>query len=143
MSYVAISRAVSARLLTEPGITALAGQRIRPDGIDQGEAFPAITYVRRTAGYIPGINGGDEFPSPQFEITCWAEGRDESESLADAVLSALEDDGVSTWSPSSGDVTVTAATFLDSRWVAADDPDGGDKMIYGVAMVFEFQFQRV
>lgn len=141
-NYAGISRAVSAKLLSVASVTAIVGQRVRPDLLDQGEAYPGITFRLVDAGYSPGITGSDTLPSPQFEVACWARDRDESVSLADVVIAALEDEGPDTWSPSTGDVTVTAATFLNSQWVLAEDVDGGNKPICGVMLTFEFQFRN-
>ena len=110
-NYAGISRAVAARLLSEATITAIVGQRVRPDLLDQDEPYPGITFRMADAGYSPGITGSDELPSPQFEIVCWARDRDASVELADVVLAAIEDDGPDTWSPTCGPCMAMAKDF--------------------------------
>lgn len=139
-NYAGISRAVSARLLADSAITAITGQRIRPDMLDQGEQFPGITYRLVAVGADPPIDGDDDFPAPQFEIACWANDRDTSCRLADAVIDALGDEGPDTWSPSTGDVSVAAATLLEGRWLIAEDVDGGNKPDYAFVLTFEIRF---
>lgn len=141
-NFTSIRRAVAAKLLSVPAVYAIAGARIRPLVLNQDDAFPAITFVLTQAGYEPGIDGYDELPSPQFEITCWALIHDDAAELADLVAAALEDEGESTWSPSSGNVTVTASTLLNMRDVMAENVEGGDKPVFGVALTFQFQFRQ-
>jgi hypothetical protein len=141
-SYVAIRRAVAAKLLSVPAITSVVGQRVRPWSLAQDDTFPAISFRMTSAGYEPGISGSDELPSPQFQIVCWARVGDDAAELADVVIDALEDEGPDTWSPSSGDVAVTAATLLESNDVSEEDFSGGDKPVFGVVLTFEFQFRN-
>lgn len=141
-NFAGICRAVSARLLAESAVTAIVGQRVRPDLLDQGEQFPGITFRLVAVGADPSIDGDDDFPAPQFEIACWANDRDTSCRLADAVIDALGNEGLDTWSPSSGDVSVAAATLLDGRWLIAEDVDGGNKPAYAFVLTFEFRFDN-
>lgn len=130
-----IEEALAAKLVTSVG--ASCGNRIRPDVLAQPDTFPAIVYRQTSAGQDAPLSGRDDFPAPEFEITCWDRTRRGATTLARAVKAALEDVGKATWSYTGGSVVVHAVTLLESETIYDDESQGSDKPIYGTAQTYE------
>lgn len=133
-----IRQALADFLLSKTAITDVVGQRVRPVFIAQSDTFPAIVYRRISAGHNPGIEGGDDTPSPQFQVTSWAETYGGAVSLNEIVRGQLENEGEATWP---GDVEVLSVTYIDEQDTFDENTEGGDKPLYGVQAVYEIMYR--
>lgn len=133
-----IRQALADFLLSKTAITNIVGQRIRPVFVTQADTFPAIAFRRLTSGHEPGIDGGDDTPSPRFEIVSWALTYAGAVTLSEAVRGVLENEGPTTWP---GGVDVLEVTYLDEQDTFADNTEGGDKPIYGVQTTYEIMYR--
>lgn len=136
-----IRQALAGYLLSKATITNIVGTRVRPVVLAQDDVFPCITYRRVSAGHDPGISGGDNLPSPRFEIVCWAETYSGAVALNEVVRAVLEDEGQDTWTTSdSVAVLIEAVTYLDEQDTFADNTEGGGKPIFGVQSTYEIMY---
>jgi Protein of unknown function (DUF3168) len=98
-------------------LTALVGDRIAQNAIDQGEAVPYVVY---TSQHRPdyGLNNNILANNVQLRIECWAGSAEAADDIADAVRAALLADGVVCTSRVTGHDADTAldATILVADW---------------------------
>lgn len=99
------------------GVTALVGDRIAQNAIDQGQDAPYIVYTsQHTPEY--GLSNAVLANNVQFRIECWAGTAAEADEIADAVRAALLADGVVCTSRVTGHSPETQldATILVADW---------------------------
>lgn len=83
-----LEQALYNHLSTNPGLVAVAGDRIYPLKRPQGCTYPLVTFFRvsgprqRTFGASTG--------KPRFQVTCWAKSYAETKAVADAVIAAMD-----------------------------------------------------
>jgi hypothetical protein len=72
------------------GVTTLVSDRIYPDNLPQGKSLPAAIYARAKTDPVYTIhNSTPVIEETDFEIWCFAQSRQDAESLGDAVKTAL------------------------------------------------------
>lgn len=78
-----------ALLISTAGVTALVGQRIAADRIEQGAARPFIVFTRTGTERERTLDGGVAATRVALLVQCWADTRVQAEQVADAVETAL------------------------------------------------------
>ena len=87
-----LNNAIYEYLLADAGVSALAGTRIRPDVLDDGEAMPAILFYRISGIHQNTIAGTfGEIAETRVTIDCFAETRKKANEVAEAVRLAMID----------------------------------------------------
>ncbi len=117
-----------ALLASDAGIAALAGDRIRPLCLAQGEAYPAITYQRIAGSPRSTLDGATVRLRSVVQVTCWAESYLEAHALADAVRACVTD-----YRGAWGAVEVLRIEPPDERDTEPVE-GGGAPVVYGVAL---------
>jgi len=79
-----------ALLLASPAVTALVGNRIAADRIEQGAARPFVIYTRSATDRTRTLAGGLVSARATFDVQCWADTRLAAEAVAEAVTGAIE-----------------------------------------------------
>jgi hypothetical protein len=89
------------QLLAHAPLAALIGARLAPDKVAPGAARPYVVYVvKREPTYL--LDGTLAVTQYSFSFQCWADTREEAETLADvleaamALTTAVETDGLQT-----------------------------------------------
>lgn len=77
-------------LAADPGVIALAGDRIYPDLIPDGKVTPYIGYERVSTEPIATIHGTVLATDVGLVVACWADTRVQAEQLADSVALAMQ-----------------------------------------------------
>lgn len=94
-------------------VTALVGDRIKPDFVDVGDALPAISISRANTEPVTSIHGGAPLGAiTTLEIWCMASTRAAAEDLADKVVTALSTFDVVNRTPEVDSEAVVYATVL-------------------------------
>ena len=115
-------------LAAAPAIAALAGDRISPLRLAQGETYPAITYQRISGVPRSTLDGATGRLRSVVQLTCWAEDYLAAKSLAAAVRSSVTDFR-GTW----GDVPILRCEPPGERDIEpAEGP--GAPALFGVAL---------
>lgn len=87
---MSIKQSVLAYLLTKTGVTSLVVDRIYTGLRPQGEALPAITIHKISAGPEHDLDGAAGNANPRIQIDCWAGTDLEADALAEAVRNAMD-----------------------------------------------------
>lgn len=114
-----IEVALNTVLRTNPGVSALAGDRIYPLTLPQNAAYPAITYQRMAGSRIHSHQGASGLAMPTFLVSCWGSSYLQAKQVAVKVVQAFAR------APGQvGDVMIQAA-FAEE---AADAYEAGPKV---------------
>jgi hypothetical protein len=111
------------KLVGDPGVYAIVGDRIFPIKLPQGTTVPAITY--QLIDDPPASQAYGEksaMPYPRYAINCWAADPDKAVELKEAVKLALECQ-LGWWEGSAGRRRVWDSRYLGQREL--DQPEAG------------------
>jgi len=86
---VSAETALRALLIAAVPVTALVGQRIASDRIEQGAVRPFVVFSRTESAPLLGIDGTVYKTLVSIDIQCWADTRLDAEAVADAVTAAI------------------------------------------------------
>lgn len=78
-----------ALLVATSAVTALVGQRIAADRIEQGAARPFVVFTRTGSAPLTGIDGTVYKTLVSLDVQCWADTRLNAEAVADAASAAI------------------------------------------------------
>ena len=78
-----------ALLLAATAVTALIGNRIASDRIEQGTARPFVMFTRTATTPYVTIDGQVLASQAQLEIQCWADSRAQADAVGEAVTAAI------------------------------------------------------
>ncbi|MGE4297037.1 MAG: DUF3168 domain-containing protein [Desulfovibrionaceae bacterium] len=81
---------ITAVLLHDATVAALAGTRVHPAPLPRGCALPAISYARISGGQVYSLAGYSGLENPRIQVDCWAETYDAAKALATAVRAAMD-----------------------------------------------------
>lgn len=76
-------------LLAAPAITALVGQRVAVDRMEEGAPFPFIVFARSSSEMQYAIDGALHGTMVVLEVQCWADNVLAAGALADAVANVM------------------------------------------------------
>lgn len=79
-----------ALLVATGAITALVGQRIAADRIEQAAARPFVVFTRTATDRARGLDGTLHGVKTTFELQAWADTRTAADAVGDAVEAAIE-----------------------------------------------------
>lgn len=82
--------AVLALLQASPDLVALVGGRIFPDQMDDPPVYPSVTFQKVGGGAARGAVSNPGLMRAVFQVSTWAESRDETEQIAPLVRRALD-----------------------------------------------------
>lgn len=106
-------------LLASPAVTALVGNRIAADRIEQTSARPFVVYTRSDTERTTTLDGTLIDVRATFGVQCWADTRLAAQAVADAVTAAIEAAQQATPSQVSaydGDLDLEAAILSVDWW---------------------------
>ena len=84
-----MEEAIIARLLADPGVTAIVGTRVHPGSVPQGTALPAIVFNRVDGAPLYSDDGEAGLETERVQIDCWSDSYSEAKRLARAVRASL------------------------------------------------------
>lgn len=108
-----------ALLLAAAPVTALVGQRIAADRIEQGAARPFIVFTRTATERTRTLDGVVRAVQVTLELQCWADTRASAEAVAEAAQTAIEAAYQTVANRSAGydaDLDLEAALLTVSWW---------------------------
>lgn len=71
------------------GVTALVADRLYPDAMPEGCAYPAVVFSRTGTEPIPSISGQNFGGTVTLSIGCWAKTRTDVDAVALAISTAV------------------------------------------------------
>ena len=89
MSLADVRKAIYSRLTDDAAIIAVAGSRVYPVRLKQGEKRASIVYQRISAVGDMTMQGPVSLAQTRFQIDCWSDSADEATSLANLVKESL------------------------------------------------------
>lgn len=130
-----------ALLADDAAVSALVGERIRPHVAPQTDAFPLVTYRRKSAKHEHHMHGASGLCIAEVEITAYAKSYAEVIALREAIRRRIDGfRGIVTITPD--DVTIRKC-FLDSDSESyLESEDANQFGIYGVAMIFSVAYEE-
>ncbi|QJE03046.1 DUF3168 domain-containing protein [Massilia forsythiae] len=111
--------AVLALLQAAPGLTALVGDRIYPEVLDDPPVFPAVTFQQMGGAGARGAVKNPGLMRASFQVSTWAESRAEAVLIVAQVRKALD---------RKRKITVAGVPIDDCFYesdIDLDDPDAG------------------
>lgn len=123
--------ALIAALKADPGVSALAGDRVFVAGAQQNAAYPYIAVQRISTAGAAIINGPATLQWPRFQIDSWDKTALGALNTAEAVRLAIDNVTIT------GSPTITA-TFQDQRGPAPDEATRN----FGVSQDFFLYHER-
>lgn len=81
---------LQALLAATTAVTALVGDRIAADRIEQTDARPFIVYTTTATNRTRGLDGTLHGVQTSFELQVWADTRLQADAVGDAVQAAVE-----------------------------------------------------
>jgi len=101
-----LEQSLAEHLAADSGVAAIAGGRIFPPQIPQGEDLPAITVRRAKTNRLSDLDGYIGITIATVQVICWATDYGAATSLADAVGVRLRD--------MTGSIGTTAPTEIET-----------------------------
>jgi hypothetical protein len=87
---VSAHAAILALLQAAPGLVALVGERIFPDQMDDPPVYPSVTFQKMGGRSARGAVKNPGLSRASFQVSTWAESRDETVLIAAQVKKALD-----------------------------------------------------
>lgn len=105
-------------LIQDPGVAALAGDRVYSEVLPQAPRLPAVVFIEVSAEEDYSLDGPTGVRALRFQVDSWAVKREEATALGLAVRAVL-----SGHAGAAGGLAVHGVLFLAERWEFETETD--------------------
>ncbi len=131
-----IEEALVAHLLAQPGLTALIGNRLYPDLLEDDTSLPAVVYLNVSDTKDHTLAGQLDLESPVIQFTAYAETKAQAKAVSRQIKAALQD-----FAGTLSGVPVQFIKLLNELSSSSTTADGMVR-VFTTDLEFEVNFER-